>query len=67
MAGPFAAKVRRCDSSAPSTRPQQVSIHAMRRDVDGLLEAQLVFTTRGGNRLFSLNQEESRSAGGQLT
>merc|ERR1740121_2134004 len=35
-----------------------VSVRAMKRDVDGAFEAQVVFTTRGGNRLFWLNEEE---------
>lgn len=30
----------------------------MRSDVDGDWEAQVVFTTRGGHRLFWLNEEE---------
>mmetsp|Transcript_33135 Transcript_33135/g.91563 ORF Transcript_33135/g.91563 Transcript_33135/m.91563 type:complete len:189 (-) Transcript_33135:27-593(-) len=48
-------------AAAPIPLPggrKRVSVHAMRRDVDGLLEAQVVVSTRGGHRLFSLNEEE---------
>lgn len=37
---------------------KQVQVVASKRDVDGYLEAQLVFQTPTGNRLFHLNQEE---------
>mmetsp|Transcript_23672 Transcript_23672/g.52196 ORF Transcript_23672/g.52196 Transcript_23672/m.52196 type:complete len:164 (-) Transcript_23672:7-498(-) len=37
---------------------KKVSVQAMKRDVDGWLEAQVVFTTAGGHRLYSLNEEE---------
>ena len=37
---------------------KQVQVVASKRDVDGYLEAQVVFQTPGGHRLFYLNQEE---------
>merc|ERR1712118_64655 len=35
-----------------------VSVQAMKSDEDGALEAQVVFTTRGGQKLIGLNEEE---------
>ncbi|CAK9090729.1 unnamed protein product [Durusdinium trenchii] len=37
---------------------KQVQVVASKRDVDGYLEAQLVFMTPDGHRLFYLNEEE---------
>ena len=35
----------------------QVQVLTAKSDVDGTLEAQLAFLTRGGHRLFYLNEE----------
>ncbi|CAE7252223.1 unnamed protein product [Symbiodinium necroappetens] len=37
---------------------KQVQVLTAKSDVDGALEAQLAFLTRGGHRLFYLNEEE---------
>ncbi|CAE7773659.1 unnamed protein product [Symbiodinium pilosum] len=37
---------------------KQVQVLTAKSDVDGTLEAQLAFLTRGGHRLFYLNEEE---------
>eukprot|EP00747_Dinoflagellata_sp_TGD_P166988 gnl/TRDRNA2_/TRDRNA2_190638_c0_seq1.p1 gnl/TRDRNA2_/TRDRNA2_190638_c0~~gnl/TRDRNA2_/TRDRNA2_190638_c0_seq1.p1 ORF type:complete len:185 (+),score=31.75 gnl/TRDRNA2_/TRDRNA2_190638_c0_seq1:37-591(+) len=37
---------------------KEVSVRAMKSDVDGYPEAQVVFSTRGGHRLFYLSEEE---------
>merc|ERR1712183_776406 len=49
------------DGEQPIMLPRgrkQVKVCASKRDVDGYLEAQVVFTTRGGHRLFAMNEEE---------
>merc|ERR1711953_1237293 len=37
---------------------KQVMVCPAKRDVDGYLEAQVVFATRQGHKLFALNEEE---------
>eukprot|EP00929_Paragymnodinium_shiwhaense_P066885 TRINITY_DN33603_c0_g1_i4.p1 TRINITY_DN33603_c0_g1~~TRINITY_DN33603_c0_g1_i4.p1 ORF type:complete len:186 (-),score=27.98 TRINITY_DN33603_c0_g1_i4:61-618(-) len=49
------------DAEAPIPLPggrKNVTVCSSKRDVDGYLEAQVVITTRGGHRLFHLNEEE---------
>eukprot|EP00933_Yihiella_yeosuensis_P025008 TRINITY_DN1938_c2_g1_i1.p1 TRINITY_DN1938_c2_g1~~TRINITY_DN1938_c2_g1_i1.p1 ORF type:complete len:158 (-),score=46.93 TRINITY_DN1938_c2_g1_i1:45-518(-) len=49
------------DSLPPLPLPggrKQVAVVASKSEVDGYLEAQVAFLTRGGNRLFHLNEEE---------
>ncbi|CAL1136376.1 unnamed protein product, partial [Cladocopium goreaui] len=55
---PFQAEARSEEILELPGGRKQVQVVASKRDVDGYLEAQLVFQTPTGNRLFHLNQEE---------
>eukprot|EP00928_Gymnodinium_smaydae_P089756 TRINITY_DN73668_c0_g1_i1.p1 TRINITY_DN73668_c0_g1~~TRINITY_DN73668_c0_g1_i1.p1 ORF type:complete len:185 (-),score=49.81 TRINITY_DN73668_c0_g1_i1:53-607(-) len=49
------------EDEAPIELPggrKRVEVCALKRDVDGYTEAQVVFSTRGGHKLFALNEEE---------
>merc|ERR1719215_899555 len=49
------------DDESPIVLPggrKQVAVRAMKRDVDGYLEAQICIETAGGHRLFWLSEEE---------
>ncbi|CAE6968995.1 unnamed protein product [Symbiodinium sp. CCMP2456] len=51
------ARAKRWSFLEAASRPR-VQVLTAKSDVDGALEAQLAFLTRGGHRLFYLNEEE---------
>ncbi|OLP93490.1 Pentatricopeptide repeat-containing protein, chloroplastic [Symbiodinium microadriaticum] len=62
LLSPFQKRAKRWSFLEAASRPRRelrsVQVLTAKSDVDGALEAQLAFLTRGGHRLFYLNEEE---------